>query len=366
MNKFKLLILFISIHTCLFAQNKAGSDSVVPVTIPGSQIVKINSSIVKGQEYVLHIHLPRNYSDSSKKFPVIYLLDSQWDFPLLTAISGEQYFDGFLPEVIIVGITWGGENPNYDQLRARDLTPFAFGQPDKFGNAANFLSFIKNELSPYLGSKYRINQNERTLVGSSFGGLFTLFAMFKETDHFKNFVMTSPAIFWDHDKIYEVEKEYFSKHKALNARLYMAVGALENVEIFNKMVKLLNDRNYTGLKMQTKVLENIGHSGTKPEGYTRGLQWSFQKNSVSITPAQLKPYVGSYLAGNDTVKVVIEKDELLAITNMNKVKLTPETPQDFYVEGMLLKAHFKKDKENKVTGFQMEFYGGETFVKKIK
>jgi len=78
---------------------------------------------VNGQEYVLQVSLPAGYDKSNKKYPVVYLMDSQWDFPLVTALYGEQYFDGFIPELIIAGITWGGTHPNPDSLRARDYTP---------------------------------------------------------------------------------------------------------------------------------------------------------------------------------------------------------------------------------------------------
>ena len=83
------LLFFISIQS--FGQAKDIS-SVQPhqFEIAGSQVLKINSSIT-GQEYVLHIQLPQHYSDTSKTFPVVYLLDSQWDFPLITAIYGDQY-----------------------------------------------------------------------------------------------------------------------------------------------------------------------------------------------------------------------------------------------------------------------------------
>ena len=77
------------------------------VTIPGSQTKTFTSKIVSGQEYVLQISLPAGYANSTKKYPVVYLMDSQWDFPLLTALYGQQYYDGFIPELIIVGITWG-------------------------------------------------------------------------------------------------------------------------------------------------------------------------------------------------------------------------------------------------------------------
>src|SRR5690349_19314217 len=93
------------------------------VTIPGSEVRKITSKIVAGQEYELQIMLPAGYKDSDKKYPVVYLMDSQWDFPLVSVLYGYHYYDGFIPELIIVGVTWGGDHPNYDSLRGRDYTP---------------------------------------------------------------------------------------------------------------------------------------------------------------------------------------------------------------------------------------------------
>ena len=48
------------------------------VEIPGSQLLKITSSIV-GQEYDVYVQMPGNYSDTNKTFPVLYVLDGQWD-----------------------------------------------------------------------------------------------------------------------------------------------------------------------------------------------------------------------------------------------------------------------------------------------
>src|SRR4051794_7255427 len=113
----KKFLIVISVFIC--AEISLGQE----VKISGSQTRKLTSSIVTGQEYELQIMLPANYSSTNKLYPVVYLMDSQWDFPLLTALYGQQYYDGFLPPMIIVGVTWGGTNPKPDSLRARDYTP---------------------------------------------------------------------------------------------------------------------------------------------------------------------------------------------------------------------------------------------------
>src|SRR5262245_40725805 len=167
-----------------------------PVTIPGSEVRKITSSIVPGQEYELHILLPGGYKTGQKKYPVAYVMDSQWDFPLVKAIYGQQYYDGFIPELIVVGVTWSGVNPNPDSLRARDYTPTTEARLKQSGGADKFLSFMKDELFPFIDANYKSDGKNRTLMGCSLGGLITMYALFTHTDMFTGYVAASPAYGW--------------------------------------------------------------------------------------------------------------------------------------------------------------------------
>jgi predicted alpha/beta superfamily hydrolase len=243
---------------------------------------------------------------------VLYLLDAQWDFPLVTAIFGQQFYDGFLPGIVIVGITWGGKNPNHDSLRARDLTPTNVVTLRQSGGAPKFLAFVKKELIPFVESQYRVT-DDRTLMGSSFGGLFTLYALFTETELFQRYVLTSPALGWNNEVIYTYEKDCAEKHSQLPVRLFMAVGELEGVSGFQKFAEHLKARDYQGLSLQTRVLENTGHSGTKAEGYTRGLQAVFARPSLKLAVDILAQYVGAYqLNPETTIMISAESDHLVA------------------------------------------------------
>ncbi len=335
------------------------------VEIPNTQLLKITSTIV-GQEYDLYIHLPRNYGNKDQKHPVLYLLDAQWDFPLVTAIFGQQFYDGFLPGIVMVGITWGGKNPKHDSLRARDLTPTNAATLRQSGGAPKFLAFIKQELIPFIESKYRVT-NDRTLMGSSFGGLFTLYALFNETELFQRYVLTSPAVGWDNEVIYTYDKKFAEKKSRLPVRLFMAVGELEGVAGFQKFVDHLKARNYQEPSLQTRILENTGHSGTKAEGYTRGLQFAFARPSLKLAPAILAQYVGVYQLNPETkIWVSLESDHLIAQGPDNaKFVLHAETEKDFYIPGQYLFAHFKKDEMGRITGFQLEQFSGEVFARKI-
>ena len=197
------------------------------VEIPGSEVRKITSSIVKGQEYELQILLPGDYAKGNKKYPVVYLMDSQWDFPLVKSIYGQQYFDGFIPELIIVGITWGGPKPNPDSLRSRDYTPTNQSRFPQSGGADAFLSFMKNELFPFIETNYKADNKNRTLMGCSFGGLITLYALLTQPEMFSGYAAASPAVGWDNEVLTKYYKEFAQKKLTSPVRVYMTLGDVE-------------------------------------------------------------------------------------------------------------------------------------------
>jgi hypothetical protein len=350
-----------------YAQDNKMSTAPPQVDIAGSQLLTMSSAICH-QDYVLDINLPRGYSDTTKTFPVLYLIDAQWDFALVQALFGQQYYDGFVPGIVIVGITWGGKNPDYDKRRAFDLTPTDPGKSGQYGNAPNFLAYIKQELIPFIESKYRVSNNDRALVGSSFGGLFTLYAMFHETGTFNRYVLTSPSLQWDNDILASYNKEYAQRTKELRARVFIGIGGYENVPALQAFADKLKGEDYKGLELETKVLDGFGHSGGKAEGYARGLQFVYEKPAVKVDPKVLDQYAGEYEV-NPQVRFKAERDgdRLVAIGPDNqKMTFYAESDKDFYIKGTYLFVHFQKDESGKVSGAQIEQYGGTNFVKKVK
>ena len=248
-----LSVIGITIFLVLFFEKNILAQSVPEVTLTGSEVRKIASSDVSGQEYLLQISLPAGYATGNKKYPVVYLMDSQWDFPLLTALYGQQYYDGFIPEMIIVGITWGGEHPNPDSLRARDYTPTNEKRLPQSGGAEKFLSFIKNEVFPFVQKNYRVDANDKTLVGCSLGGLFTMYTLFTHSYMFNRYIAASPAFTWDNNVLYKYEDQYHANTSNPPAKLFMCVGGVEtSVPGFEKLTSFLTDRHYSTFKLKAK------------------------------------------------------------------------------------------------------------------
>jgi predicted alpha/beta superfamily hydrolase len=343
----------------------ANAQQYPPVTIPGSEVRKLTASVVAGQEYELQILLPAGYQESSKKYPVVYLMDSQWDFPNVKSIYGQQYFDGFIPELIVVGVTWGGVGPNPDSLRARDYTPTKEARLIQSGGADKFLDFMKTELFPFIEKNYRVN-DDRTLMGCSLGGLFTLYSLFTHTEMFRGYVAASPAIGWGNDVLYQYEKPFSEKKLNVPVRVYMTVGDVERSRsLFEKMADKMKQRNYSNVMLRSKVLENTGHSGTKSETYSRGLQYVFERKQLKLSDEVLNKYAGIYELDSDHKVVIKNEGNQLYwyFTPQNKVELYANSENHFYATHEFFNLYFKEN-NGRVEGFDWVRYGSTQFVKK--
>ena len=355
MKKLVLNLMFLSLGLAGLSQGRVG--------IPGSQVRKIVSNIVSGQEYELQVLLPRGYEKENKKYPVIYLMDSQWDFPLVTSIYGQQYYDGFVPELIIVGINWGGTNPNHDSLRARDYTPTHESYLPQSGGAEKFLGFMRNELFPYIESNFKADSKRRVMMGCSFGGLVTLYALFTQPQMFSGYVAASPAVGWNRESIYQFEKA-FAEREHDSLRLYITVGDVERSRFgFEKFSAHLRSRNYKGLSVHSRVLENTGHSGTKTETYTRGLQYIFQRPQLLLADEVLNRYTGSYRFANGN-KVEIRKQHgrlILYFAENEQYPLFANAETEFYSLSEYLKLRFIPQDP---ASFQLETFNGTQILTK--
>jgi Predicted hydrolase of the alpha/beta superfamily len=334
------------------------------VTIPGSHVRYLTSSVVPGEEYELHILLPSGYEGATKKYPVVYVMDSQWDFPLVKCIYGEQYYDGFIPEIIVVGVTWGGGRV----LRTRDYTPTAqAGTQADTGGADKFLDFMKQELFPFIESQYRADSDNRTLMGCSLGGLLTLYTLFTHSDMFTGYVAASPALGWGNG-VLSKHAENFSKVKQSRPlRVYMTVGDVEvGRQEFENFSNLLKGKKYDKVRLQSKVLENTGHSGTKGETYSRGLQYIFERNQLKLTDAVLNKLAGAYMVEKDNREVQIknEKGRLVLHAGQQVIPLIADSEHDFYSTSFFLKLHFQET-NNAVNGLELATFE-ETMTLKRK
>jgi len=252
-----------------------------------------------GRDYEVSVAVPATYARSDSKYPVLYVLDANGNFAIaveterLLAISRDVQ-----DEPIIVGIGYPvGLASNTASLRVTDLTPTADPNDDReyakeiaplappvSGGGPAFARCLREEILPFVESRYRIDQARRSLHGHSLGGLFALYVLFQQPGMFQNFLVSSPAIWWDHDVLWRLERDYASGHREVVAHLFLTSGTLEEresdkeeaafrlVSNVRKLDDLLRARAYEGLWWQTDILEAETHNSMVSVGLERGLR----------------------------------------------------------------------------------------------
>jgi predicted alpha/beta superfamily hydrolase len=156
---------------------------------------------------------------SPQKFPVVYLLDGDAHFYSVMGMIqqlSEVNMNMVLPRMILVAI----ENTN----RTRDLTPSKDTLEDRnSGGGENFTLFIEKELIPYIDSLYPTSPY-RTLVGHSYGGLFSVNTLLNHTNLFNGYIAIDPTIRWDSNKILKQAEELLTRKNFEGTSFFLSIA----------------------------------------------------------------------------------------------------------------------------------------------
>lgn len=223
-------ILILSVNLA-FGQLIPEKVSETEFTIGKSVTIK---SVVLGENRDLNVYLPLSYAtDSLKTYPVIYLLDGSKDEDFIH-VSGIVQFGSFswinmVPESIVIGIG------NVD--RKRDFTYPSQNELDQkefptSGNSEKFIDFIGSELQPFIESSYRTSK-VKTIIGQSLGGLLATEILFKQPNLFDNYVIVSPSLWWDDEKLLNFNPTPYSSTKSI------FIGGGKEGEIMERTTKEL-------------------------------------------------------------------------------------------------------------------------------
>lgn len=249
--------------------------------IPLTEVRTLHSS-TNDRDYRISIALPVSYSsETSKTYPVVYLLDSDLFFGAVAEPTRLLHWEEELPELIIVGIGYGisWDDPDgFQRLRTIDLRPTEIEEGSGSGGVEGFLGFIRDDLFPYIDSNYRTNQAERTIAGLSDGGSFALYVLFHSPATFNQYVVVSPYLSWSDYVVLEYEEEFAETYTDLPAKLFLAVGALDRefASDLSDLHKRLERRNYPGLEMHMVVMEEETHLSVFPGAFSSGLRTVFR------------------------------------------------------------------------------------------
>lgn len=149
----------------------------------------------------VQVWLPPGYdADTTRRYPVMYMLDGQNVFDAKTSFIGVEWGAdetadeliraGKIPPIIIVAIDNSGD-------RINEYTPFVDAGRDG-GQAERHLAFIVDTVKPLIDKTYRTRpERDGTAIGgASLGGLFSLYAVFARPEVFGRGAVVSPSLWW--------------------------------------------------------------------------------------------------------------------------------------------------------------------------
>ncbi|WP_449406206.1 alpha/beta hydrolase [Massilia phosphatilytica] len=190
------------------------------------------------RDYQVFVALPDSYRSSNRRYPVLFVTDANYAFPVARGIAQRLAKHAGMEEVIVVGLSYAhGDTPVYS--RRRDYTPavprrqdYAADMPGRtpaFGEAQAYGRFIAADVFPLVAANYRADMSRKIFVGHSYGSLLGLQLLPSEPRTFDHYILGSPSLWFDQGVMFEREQDYAKGHNDMPASVFFGIGGRETL-----------------------------------------------------------------------------------------------------------------------------------------
>lgn len=260
-----------------------------------------------GRDYDIAVALPASYATSTRSYPVLFVTDADYAFPVTRSIAQRLHKHAGLEEVIVIGLSYAkGDTPVYS--RRRDYTPtiprslasrpqaYASDMPGRqpaFGGAAAYGAFLVSDVFPLVATHYRADMKRKIFAGHSYGSLLGLHILLSHPDTFDHYILGSPSLWYDRGVLFDDEAAYAKTHRSMPASVYFGIGGQERLAPGAKRLRseesadmvadlrefdaALNAHRYAGLKTRLEVFDAEDHASVFPLVLTHGLRTYLKK-----------------------------------------------------------------------------------------
>ncbi|HEV2511075.1 MAG TPA: alpha/beta hydrolase-fold protein [Bosea sp. (in: a-proteobacteria)] len=259
-----------------------------PYEIADSEVWDVPDPVSR-RGYQVFVALPPSYAkEPQRTYPVLYVTDADYAFPILRQISRRLNGEGpKVEEFILVGLSYANGEDGAASRR-RDYTPTPKGaDDDTHGKAGAYQAYLRNQVKPFIAQRYRTDPARSVFLGHSYGGLLGAQILLTEPTMFSGYILGSPSFWFAREHYRELESGYAARSKDLPAKVFLYVGEYETVRKgdprFNRtgdMVgdnrafeKALKERKYPNLGLKSVVLNDEDHLTVAPRGFTQGLRY---------------------------------------------------------------------------------------------
>jgi predicted alpha/beta superfamily hydrolase len=290
--------MFAGFVLCL-AAGAAGAASATPYVLADTEVLDVHAQALD-RDYQIYVALPESYkstNSAARRYPVIFVTDANYGFPVVRAIADRLHKHAHLEEAIVVGLSYArNDSPTYS--RRRDYTPsvpraggYTSDMPGRqvaFGQAEDYGRFIVDQVFPLVAARYRADMGRKIFVGHSYGSLLGVELLLTRPETFDDYILGSPSLWFDGGVLFDRERAYARAHKDLRATVYFGIGGLERLPAGRKRSRseddadmvadlrefdaALKSHRYPGLRTQLEVFPGEDHASVFPILLTHGLR----------------------------------------------------------------------------------------------
>jgi predicted alpha/beta superfamily hydrolase len=207
------------------------------------------------------VYLPPSYQATIRRYPVLYMHDGQNLFDAATSYVGEwevdetmeslSYSEGL--EAIVVGI------PNMGQERLAEYSPFTdHHHTSRGGRGERYVNFLAETLKPIIDKDFRTRpERECTgIMGSSMGGLISLYAMFSCPEVYGFAGVMSPSFWFAQSAIFN----YIEQAPFISGKIYLDAGTRElSGPMDDRIQRARSRRYYASIRRMYRLLAKKGY-----------------------------------------------------------------------------------------------------------
>jgi hypothetical protein len=292
-----------SLRIALLCCLGSGLATASPYVLDDTEVQDVHARALN-RDYQVFVALPDSYRSSNRRYPVLFVTDANYAFPVARGIAQRLARHAGMEEAIVVGLSYAkGDTPVFS--RRRDYTPtvprtldYSSDMPGRapaFGEAQAYGRFIAADVFPMIAAHYRADMNRKIFVGHSYGSLLGLQLLLSEPGTFDHYILGSPSLWFDRGVMFDREKEYAKGHRDMPASVFFGIGGRETLPANRKRSRTeenadmvadlcdfdaaLKTHRYPGLKMTLEVFADEDHASVFPLVLTHGLRGYLKKVS---------------------------------------------------------------------------------------
>ena len=235
-----------------------------------------------GHALHVYVRVPESAAENpDQKYTVVYLLDGGVTFPLISAYYHYLRYTEEIPELVLVGISYGSDTFEGGNFRSNDFTAPAADR-DYWGGAPIFQGVLETELFPMVESRYPADSQRRVLMGQSLGGQFALYCALTRPDLFAGLMASNPALHRNLDFFLGWKGSSAMPEKATH--LFIGAGEFDADRFKTPRNEWIEHWTRPEVEkpfvLQVTDLPGQTHVSAATETFRHGIQWLLQQGVI--------------------------------------------------------------------------------------